>query len=215
MKTLLLLIISVSYMACPAEKHDFECPECPNTSTTTTITKEIYRGKVTLIDDQDRRLISLYGTNQSIWSEDHSLSENDIVEVVTEDNLENYKINILCSPVYEHCHHNGVGIHKRMHIWMMQSTGNPQSTTYNGKNYIVANMRKLNGVATTMYVEENFEFISADYETDPRRDPSFDPSTDPSTIFVHGLVLKDQTGKNLRINGHLLLIDFTNEEHTH
>lgn len=173
------------------------------TITTLSCTSKIYRGEVTFVDNQDQRLIELYGTNQSIWSGDSNLGIQDVVEIETKNDFKKYDIKFVCSPVEGHCHFNGSGVHKRMHIRMLnQGSGSSQgSMVYNGTNYIAAEMQPRNSSQVLpIWVEENFDFNG--------------PEANQLGRLVYGLLLEDQNSVYQYINGRVLLIDY-DANHNH
>lgn len=130
----------------------------------TSCTERIYRGEVTYVDPE-KKLIELYGTNQSIWSEDQSLKEHDVVEITTKNKFQKFTVEVLCSPVHEHCHFDGYGLHVRGHIKEIRN-GAPDDIRYEGNKYKAAYLEIPNesdsSISETLeiWVETNYDFTN-------------------------------------------------------
>ncbi len=189
-----LLVLTFLIASCCNE----ECPKCGEKKPTDSKV-ETYRGQVTFIDADNNKLIQLYGTNQTVWSENQNLLDRDIVKLTTENELESFDIEVICSPKINHCHFDGSGEHSKVHISEIGLTDQEQ-LNYNRTDYISARMRMDDdSKIDTIWVISDFPFI---YNAD--RDTSKE---------VHGILLKNKNFSFQRINGKYLMFDFTTENH--
>jgi len=157
----------------------------------TSCTKEIYRGEVSYKND-NRSLIQLYGTGQSVWSEDPLLHKSDIVEVESRNNFKKITTKVICSPVLDHCHYDGSGAHVRVHI-KNDIAIDPSSLTYNDADYTAATMQLIgNSASNDVWIEKHFDFSD-------------------SPIFA--VFLLDEEFEFQIIEGRFLILDYTTEDH--
>ena len=177
MKNILILTVVLSFLSC---------------------TKEIYRGVVTYTEP-NRQLVQLYGTNQSVWTSNDSLSMSDIAQVETKNNFKKVKTTLICSPVLGHCHlvkedSGEIGTHSKIHI--RTPLIEPRTLEYSGRNYISTTMSfeddsEIYGV----WLEENYDFNAPD--------------------SINAVLLLDENFSHQRIQQRSLVVDYTREDHVH
>lgn len=180
MKNILIFFIILFSISCT--KIIYEC------------TEEIYRGQVAHIDSEERKLITLYGTNQSIWSEERDILLNDIVEVSTVDKLQNVNVNVLCSPKLDHCHFV-YPLHVRGHIKEIPLIGKPLE--YGGQNYVTGEFVEFttNDSASDtikVWVEQNYDF---------------------TIDSVHVILLENEFKAHQTVKGRKLVVHYTTIDH--
>ena len=155
-------------------------------------TKEIYRGEVSY-KQNSKSLIQLYGTTQSVWSDDPQISLSDIVQVETTSKLKKFKTKFICSPVLDHCHYDGSGAHVKIHI-INDVANESESLEYNGVDYKAAIMEfDGDSSADGVWIEKEFEFSNA---------PIY-------AVFLH-----DENFEFQSVEGRYLILDYTTEEHS-
>lgn len=182
-------------------------------------TKEIYRGQVAYVDNQNI-LIDLYGMNKAIWTVDDELILSDFVEVTSTNNLKTFNTSKVCTPVLGHCHFDGQGVHNRIHI---RDGGDRLNLTYNDEEYKSAKVWELTEQFMTRLERENIDIndLTIDQLNDRQPDGEilerFDVWIKKTFNFedsiIYPLRLNDQEDGFLTINNRQLIKMHTTKNH--
>jgi len=169
-------------------------------------TKEIYRGEVIYIDENNRKLVQLFGTNQAIWTSAPEPKEHDLVQVETTNNFKSTTVDVICSPTNGHCHYTssinptdpGYGLHTRIHIRKVANFDydDPDAGfTYRTKRYVPATGEFTNrSTIHELWIESTFDF---------------------NNPYVYAILMEQNHENHQIVNDRKMVLEYTREDHSH
>jgi len=131
--------------------------------TLSSCTRYIYRGEVTHTDNNNDRIIELYGSNVALKSDNQTIQTPNIVEVTTKKDYTIKSIKIICLNTSNHCDFITQGEHTLLHIREDSRLSTGSSNTellYKGTKYIPAFAEfNSSSIIEEIWIEEGFSFF--------------------------------------------------------